>query len=214
MSKPTVLTMDARFDDGPAVAFEHAGISCLVHRNVPVRVAAFGGTRYRVRGKWCTEERGGGDELFPKEYPAGHRRIRRGSLGDPGGHRALKATGSEVHVLYVLPSAGELIGPHSYPTDRRESLLEQAERDARTFLDEQAERISSEGGKVAETHLRRGRADKEVVRISEELDAGMIVLGSRGLGAVRRSLMGSVSDSVVRHAHCPVFVIRRDEARS
>jgi nucleotide-binding universal stress UspA family protein len=26
--------------------------------------------------------------------------------------------------------------------------------------------------------------------------------------------MGSVSDSVVRHAHCPVFVIRRDEARS
>ena len=123
-------------------------------------------------------------------------------------------TGSEVHVLYVLPSAGELIGPHSYPTDRRESLLEEAERDARTFLDKHAERISSEGGKVAETHLRTGRADKEVVRISEELDAGMIVLGSRGLGAVRRSLMGSVSDSVVRHAHCPVFVIRRDEARS
>ena len=125
-----------------------------------------------------------------------------------------RATGSEVHVLYVLPSTGELIGPHSYPADTRESLLEQAERDARTFLDKQAERISSDGGKVAETHLRRGRADKEVVRISEELGVGMIVLGSRGLGAVRRSLMGSVSDSVVRHAHCPVFVIRRDEARS
>jgi nucleotide-binding universal stress UspA family protein len=124
-----------------------------------------------------------------------------------------KATGSEVHVLYVLPSAGELIGPHSYPTDRRESLLEQAERDARKFLDEQAERIGSEGGKVAEAHLRTGRADKEVVRISEELGVGMIVMGSRGLGAVSRALMGSVSDSVVRHAHCPVFVVRGDEAR-
>jgi nucleotide-binding universal stress UspA family protein len=39
------------------------------------------------------------------------------------------------------------------------------------------------------------------------------VLGSRGLGAVSRALMGSVSDSVVRHAHCPVFVVRGDEAR-
>jgi nucleotide-binding universal stress UspA family protein len=124
-----------------------------------------------------------------------------------------KATGSEVHVLYVLPSAGELIGPHSYPTDRRGSLLEQAERDARKFLDEQAERIGSEGASVAETYLRTGRADKEVVRISEELGVGMIVLGSRGLGAVSRALMGSVSDSVVRHAHCPVFVVRADEAR-
>ena len=124
-----------------------------------------------------------------------------------------KATGSEVHVLYVLPSAGELIGPHSYPTNRRESLLEQAEMDARAFLDEQAERIGTEGGKVAETHLKTGRADKEVVRISEELGVGMIVLGSRGLGAVSRALMGSVSDSVVRHAHCPVFVVRADEAR-
>jgi nucleotide-binding universal stress UspA family protein len=124
-----------------------------------------------------------------------------------------KATGSEVHVLYVLPSAGELIGPHSYPTNRRESLLEQAEMDARAFLDEQAERIGTEGGKVAETHLKTGRADKEVVRISEELGAGMIVLGSRGLGAVSRALMGSVSDSVVRHAHCPVFVVRGDETR-
>jgi nucleotide-binding universal stress UspA family protein len=38
-------------------------------------------------------------------------------------------TGSEVQVVYVLPSAGELIGPHSYPADRRESLFEGAERD-------------------------------------------------------------------------------------
>ncbi len=66
---------------------------------------------------------------------------------------------------------------------------------------------------MAETHLRMGRADKEVVRISEELGVGIIVLGSRGLGAVSRALMGSVSDSVVRHAHCPVFVVRGGEAR-
>jgi nucleotide-binding universal stress UspA family protein len=34
------------------------------------------------------------------------------------------------------------------------------------------------------------------------------VMGSRGRGGIRRALMGSVSDSVVRHAHCPVMVTR------
>ena len=69
------------------------------------------------------------------------------------------------------------------------------------------------GRKVAETHLRAGEPDKEIVRLSEELGAGTIVIGSRGLGAVRRALMGSVSESVVRHAHCPVFVVRGNGAR-
>lgn len=53
-----------------------------------------------------------------------------------------------------------------------------------------------------------GDPDKEIVRLSEELDVGLIVMGSRGLGGIRRALMGSVSDSVVRHAHCPVLVVR------
>jgi nucleotide-binding universal stress UspA family protein len=61
---------------------------------------------------------------------------------------------------------------------------------------------------VAETHLKSGEPDKEILRMAEDLGAGLIVIGSRGLGAVSRTLMGSVSESVVRHAHCPVFVVR------
>ncbi len=38
----------------------------------------------------------------------------------------------------------------------------------------------------------------------------MIVIGSRGLTGMSRALMGSVSDSVVRHAHCPVMVVRKE----
>jgi nucleotide-binding universal stress UspA family protein len=60
---------------------------------------------------------------------------------------------------------------------------------------------------VQEAHLRRGRKDQEIVRLAEEIGAGLIVIGSRGRGGVRRALMGSVSDSVVRHAHCPVLVV-------
>jgi nucleotide-binding universal stress UspA family protein len=56
-----------------------------------------------------------------------------------------------------------------------------------------------------------GRPDTEIVRVAEEVGAGLIVIGSRGLGGVRRALVGSVSDSVVRHAHCPVLVVRSEE---
>ena len=98
------------------------------------------------------------------------------------------------------------------PTKSGESLIEQAERDARSLLEERAERVRSEGGKVAETHLGAGRPDKEIVRLARVLGVGTIMLGSRGLGALDRMLIGSVSESVVRHAHCPVYVVRGDEA--
>jgi Universal stress protein family len=55
---------------------------------------------------------------------------------------------------------------------------------------------------VTRSSLREGRPANEIVRLIEELGAGLIAVGSKGLGGVRRALMGSVSDSVVRHAHC------------
>jgi nucleotide-binding universal stress UspA family protein len=64
------------------------------------------------------------------------------------------------------------------------------------------ERIKAAGGTVAQTHLRVGAA-KEIVELAEEIGAG-----SRGRGWIRRALMGSVSDSVVRHAHCPMLITR------
>jgi nucleotide-binding universal stress UspA family protein len=123
-----------------------------------------------------------------------------------------KDTGSEVHVTYVLPSPSQLRGHHLYSAEVMRSVTEQAEEEGRSFLEDQAEQLRSSGGKVAETHLKAGEPDKEIVKLSEELGAGAIVIGSRGLGAMKRALMGGVSESVVRHAHCPVFVVRTDGA--
>jgi nucleotide-binding universal stress UspA family protein len=44
--------------------------------------------------------------------------------------------------------------------------------------------------------------------IAEEQGCDVIVVGSRGHGAIRRALLGSVSTHLVQHAPCPVFVVR------
>jgi nucleotide-binding universal stress UspA family protein len=111
------------------------------------------------------------------------------------------ATDSELHVIHV----GELL-----PTVLAQTEVEpaQLEREAREVLDEQVKRIEEAGGTVKEAHLRLGRADEEIVDLAQSLGVGLIVMGSRGHGRIRRALMGSISDSVVRHAPCPVTIVR------
>ena len=48
----------------------------------------------------------------------------------------------------------------------------------------------------------------QIINYQESVGAMLIVVGTRGANAIRRTLMGSVSDSVVHHAHCPVLVCR------
>jgi nucleotide-binding universal stress UspA family protein len=123
------------------------------------------------------------------------------------------ATHSELHVVHVgvVP-----IFLKSYPGtlgyERR--LYEQIEEMSRKLLRKQSWRVKAAGGTVAGTHLRMGAVDLEIVALAEELGADLIVMGSRGLSGVRRALMGSVSDSVVRHAHCPVLVVRPNKGQA
>jgi nucleotide-binding universal stress UspA family protein len=122
------------------------------------------------------------------------------------------ATDSELHVVYVLQP--ERYEPHLGPEmwEGWEVGFERAKRHAHSWLEGKAERMQVEGTKTVEAHLVLGRPDAGIVWLAEELDAGLVVVGSRGLGAIKRALIGSVSDSVVRHAHCPVLVMRPREA--
>ncbi len=115
-------------------------------------------------------------------------------------------TDSELHVVSVLPTQA----PFEYDAMgfAIEEPHEEVRQEGQRLLDERVRAIEESGGTVAGAHFRMGRPDQQIVALADELQAGLIVMGSRGLGGVRRALMGSVSDSVVRHAHCPVMVVR------
>jgi hypothetical protein len=53
-----------------------------------------------------------------------------------------------------------------------------------------------------------GAVAEEIVALADELEADLIIVGSRGLRGIKRALVGSVSESVFRHARRPVMVVR------
>jgi nucleotide-binding universal stress UspA family protein len=63
------------------------------------------------------------------------------------------------------------------------------------------------------THIMVGRPDVEIVRFARERGADLIVMGTHGYGGVKRLLLGSVADHVVRQATCPVLVVPHHASR-
>jgi nucleotide-binding universal stress UspA family protein len=116
-------------------------------------------------------------------------------------------TASDLHVVHVgvVPRFLE-----SYPgtLGYEGKLYEQIEEESREQLRKLSWRVKVAGGTVAGTHLRMGKVDLEIVALAKELGADLIVMGCRGHRGIRRAIEGSISDAVIRHAPCPVLVVR------
>ena len=121
-----------------------------------------------------------------------------------------QSTDSELHVVHVgLDPLFLASYPGTLGYDRK--LYEELEEESRELLRQVSWRVKAAGGTVAGTHLRMGEVDLEIVGLAKELEAGLIVMGCRGRRGIRRAIEGSISDAVIRHAPCPVLVVRSHE---
>ena len=119
--------------------------------------------------------------------------------------------GARVVCLHVVEPIVQPIGfapvaePMAAP-ELGERMEESAARDLPAFS-------KSEGfaGLEVEDLMAHGEPAAEIVRVSEESGTGLIVISSHGRTGLGRILFGSTAESVVRHARCPVLVVKPPE---
>ena len=117
--------------------------------------------------------------------------------------------GAEVIFVHVVPYSAVvsmngfgLMGHVPYePTEWDKELLEEAQAAAKR------ENVP------AGTALLRGEPVAEIVRHADTIDADLIVLGSRGHGAIASALLGSVSRGILGATTRPVLVVRSSKVR-
>jgi nucleotide-binding universal stress UspA family protein len=114
-----------------------------------------------------------------------------------------KVNGAELHVVHVW---------HTVPSPRFDSVIRSGLEDVgRETLEEQVRWIEEQGGTVAGAHLVEGRAVEAIVEQAGEIDAGLVIVGTRGMGRLGRMVMGSVSTGLAHRSPCPVLIVREGE---
>jgi nucleotide-binding universal stress UspA family protein len=112
-------------------------------------------------------------------------------------------TGAELHVVHVW---------YSVPTARlRPFMRAELKKLGNELLEEGVKLVEDSGGLSTGAHLVEGRAADEILDLAGQIGAGLIVMGSRGLGPVCRIALGSVSEAVIHHSDWPVLVLRGGE---
>ena len=109
-------------------------------------------------------------------------------------------------LLHVLTPPSPLVSGRRPPSSYLE-LLAMARREARRRLDRALAQARAAGGRV-EGKLAEGGAVEEILKVGRRWRPDLIVIGTHGRGGVRRFLLGSVAEQVVRRASRPVLTVR------
>jgi nucleotide-binding universal stress UspA family protein len=115
--------------------------------------------------------------------------------------------GAKITVLHILELPTPSIDFVVYDLDREGyQIAAQQHLDSIT-----RKRISNASPETITTTIRSGIPWLEICKAAKELDAGLIILTTHGHTGLKRVLLGSTAERVVRHAPCPVLVVREKE---
>jgi nucleotide-binding universal stress UspA family protein len=127
--------------------------------------------------------------------------------GSDASLRALRhatATADEVHIVNVQPKANHPgLRIHMTPEDIEKAQLEHGRETLASAC-----RLLDESGRRYRTHVLIGEAAPKIVRVAKAQRVGSIVMGTRGLGAVRGLWLGSTATKVVHLADVPVTLVK------
>ena len=116
-----------------------------------------------------------------------------------------KSFGANLHVVHAFDLPVPLFNP--YAVSVPVAYVNEARDAAEARLAETAEKVRAEGGSV-KTHLGEVPAASTIVRVAEEVDADLVVIGTRGHTGIKHALLGSVAERTVRTAPCSVLTVK------
>jgi nucleotide-binding universal stress UspA family protein len=116
--------------------------------------------------------------------------------------------GARVTLLYVTEPAGLPDFARAFPL-----MMENDEIVAtcKARLEQVAEKQLANRNLLEKVLVRQGRAYAEITEAAKTLKVDLIVISTHGFSGVSHALLGSVTERVVRHAPCPVLVVRQHE---
>lgn len=112
---------------------------------------------------------------------------------------------SDVHVLHVVLPLGNMSSGMDW------GAMDDRSREA-AVEEHFGEFLESHGFTGVTTIVRVGDPGLEIADYAKDASSGLIVIPSHGHHGVKRMLLGSVAERVIRHAECAVLVLRRDDA--
>ncbi len=121
-------------------------------------------------------------------------------------------SGDSVKVISVVdmavPLAVDVYGGYLPDTSELEKAARENASKVIDSTNETLKKFFGEAGVDVSGDVLFGSPDSRIVETAEEIGADLIILGSHGYKRWERLLLGSVSSSVVHHAHCSVLVVR------
>jgi len=117
-----------------------------------------------------------------------------------------QALGAEVAFINVVDSALAYPGDTGPPASE---LIAAAELNAKRLVTTIRQRVSPQSSVLE--FIQVGTPSEEIVKVAREWSADLLVIGSHGRGGMQRALLGSVAETVMRHAPCPLVVVRSKE---
>lgn len=90
-------------------------------------------------------------------------------------------------------------------------ILEEVRVKVRKLEEKYKKKMEEKGLKAGKFVTRRGDPGEAIVHVAEKESCDIIITGSRGIGMIRRTILGSVSDYVLHHAHCPVLICKHED---